>query len=34
MILTEKERGHIEGYAAALQAVMFELTGSNTCGKS
>jgi hypothetical protein len=32
--LTPKEAAYVEGYAAALQDVMQELTGSNTCDKS
>ena len=34
MILTEKDKAYIKGYATALQAIMYKLTGENTCGKS
>ena len=32
--LTEKEKWYLKGYADALQDLMFELTGDNTCSKS
>lgn len=34
MELSERERGHIEGYANALQDIMFKLIGHNTSSKS
>ncbi len=33
MTLNIKQEGFIEGYAAALQEIMAELTGENTCAK-
>jgi hypothetical protein len=34
MILTDKQKEYIIGYASALQHIMYKLTGENTCGKS
>ena len=31
--LTNNEQRYIEGYAAALQDILFELTGDNNCSK-
>lgn len=31
---TEQERWYLKGYADALQRIMYELTGDNTCSKS
>lgn len=33
MKLTERQKGHIEGYAQALTDLEFKLTGHNGCGK-
>lgn len=33
-ILTHDEQRYLEGYAAALQDALFELTGDNGCSKS
>lgn len=33
MKLTERQKGHIEGYAQALTDIEFKLTGYNHCGK-
>ena len=32
--LTKNEQNYLRGYANALQNLMFELTGDNTCSKS
>ena len=32
--LSEREAGYIEGYAAALQRMLHDLTGDNGCSKS
>ena len=32
--LTERQAGHIEGYAKALQDIQLAITGENTCAKS
>jgi len=34
MKLTDTEKAFITGYATALQDIMKEITGENTCGKS
>lgn len=34
MKLNKNEESYIRGYATALQDIMFQLTGENTCGKS
>jgi len=34
MKLTKQDKSYILGYASALQRMMRDLTGENTCGKS